>query len=522
VSQYQIYYAAPVVPETDPADYAPLVNNLAQYDAAYASLNKISVKTNDQRKDAEFIYIDRAQVNANVRYCDRTSELYLKVDLNKYQDALVALQISQNYRVQISADGRTYMTVQDWILQGHEWSQVTTQNLTYVMLDSAIYAKDSDAMYIKLAAADTTKGWGTALHSITVYYGGTPADLPTSDTPAVPALPEISVENYAPLAADLSAYDAQYADRHKRELISNSMGNDYEFIHSGSAAVNATSRYCDRTNELTLKFDLTKYQDAVIALKISQNYRVLISFDNKDYVIVQDWILSGNEWGQITTANTTYAIIDTAAYAEGLKTFYIKIDNAGPDDKGWGGALQGFTIYYTGEKVEDGGSGTSDEIANYLPVLSSDAEQRAALTEAYAGSETIVVNTSYPNSDAAFVAPGGDTAKINELCKFCDGNRSLTYVFDLSKYKDAVVMFSISNNYNVRVSSDRQSWTTVQDYVAVNGGIRINNMGNKGWITIDSADFVDGANEMYVCFSNPGNSGGFGAAVYEFTVFYNP
>jgi hypothetical protein len=149
-------------------------------------------------------------------------------------------------------------------------------------------------MYIKLAAADTTKGWGTALHSITVYYGGTPADLPAPDTPAVPetpdvpALPEISVENYAPLAADLSAYDAQYADRHKRELISNSMGNDYEFIHSGSAAVNATSRYCDRTNELTLKFDLTKYQDAVIALKISQNYRVLISFDIKDYVIVQD------------------------------------------------------------------------------------------------------------------------------------------------------------------------------------------------------------------------------------------
>jgi hypothetical protein len=47
-------------------------------------------------------------------------------------------------------------------------------------------------------------------------------------------------------------------------------------------------------------------------------------------------------------------------------------------------------------------------------------------------------------------------------------------------------------------------------------------MGNKGWITIDSADFADGANEMYVCFSNPGNSGGFGAAVYEFTVFYNP
>jgi hypothetical protein len=155
-------------------------------------------------------------------------------------------------------------------------------------------------------------------------------------------------------------------------------------------------------------------------------------------------------------------------------------------------------------------------------VLSSDAEQRAKLTGIYAGSETIVVNTNYPNSDAAFVAPGGDTDKINELCKFCDGNRSLTYVFDLSKYKDAVVMFSISNNYNVRVSSDRQSWTTVQDYVAVNGGIRINNMGNKGWITIDSADFADGANEMYVCFSNPGNSGGFGAAVYEFTVFYNP
>lgn len=144
------------------------------------------------------------------------------------------------------------------------------------------------------------------------------------------------------------------------------------------------------------------------------------------------------------------------------------------------------------------------------------------MTGIYAGSETIVVNTSYPNSDADFVAPDGDTDKINEQCKFCDGNRSLTYVFDLSKYKDAVVMFRIAQNYNVRVSHDRQSWTTVQDYVVANGGARINGKTNMGWITIDSADFVDGANEMYVCFSNPGNSGGFGAAVYEFTVFYNP
>ena len=523
VSQYQIYYTSPVVPETDPADYAPLVGSLAQYDAAYASLHKYSVLTNElnKDKDADLLWIDRAQANQYCRYCDTNREVFYKIDLTKYEDAVVALQISQNYRVQVSADDRTYVTVQDWLLAGNEWTK--GDNTAYLMLDSAVYAKDSDAMYIRIANADVTKGWGGRLESITVYYGGEVMlpNHPTEQPSEVPVLPEITVENYAPLAADLSAYDALYANRHKREVLSNQTGNDQEFIYANTAPVSANCRYCDRDRELTLKFDLTKYQDAVIALKISQNYRVLISFDGKEFVTVQDWILSGNEWGQITTANMTYAIIDTAAYAEGLSTFYVKIDNAGSDDQGWGGALHGFTIYYNGEEVKVEEPVISDEVANYLPVLTSDAEKRTELMAAYAKSETIIVNTSYPNSDAAFVAPGGDTDKINHLCKFCDANRSLTYVFDLSQYKDAVVMFRIANNYNVRVSSDRNSWTTVQDYVVTNGGVRIASAENMAWIVIDSAAFFDGQNQMYVCFSNPGGTEGWGAAIYEFTVFYN-
>lgn len=516
ITQYQIYYNAAFVPETDPADYAPLVSNLSQYDATYASLGKYSVLTNSSGADAEFIYIDRAQVNENVRYCDATKELFLKIDLTKYENAVVALQISQNYRVQVSANDRTYVTVQDWILQGHEWSRITTANKTYVILDSSVYANGSDAMYIKLSAADTTQGWGTALHSLTLYYNGEAVDQPTT-----PALPEISVEDYAPLVSTLDEYDAKYASRNKNEVPCNSEGRDLEFIYANKAQASGSCRYCDLAGEITLKFDLTKYHDAVIALQIAQNYRILVSFDNRDYVTVQDWILAGNEWGKITTANKTYVILDTVAYAENLTTFYVKIDNAGADDQGWGGAIHSITIYYTGDKVESEENSLVEEVKNYLPVKEDDSEWRAALTGTYANNETIIVNTDYPDSDAAFIVPGSDTSRINELVRFCDEDRSVTYAFDLAKYKDAVVMFKISNNYNVRVSKDGTTWTTVQNYVNANGGSRINSMGNKCWIKIDSADFAADAGKLYVRFSNCGETGGFGVAIYNFTIFYN-
>ncbi len=518
VTQYEIYYNAPIIPETDPADYAPLLDSLATYDEAYASLQKVSVRSNVNAEDAEFIYDNRAESNQNCRFCDRDKELILKIDLTKYQDAVVALQICQNYRIQVSADGRTYVTAQDWVGQGNEWSKITTANMTYVILDSAVYAGGSKAMYVKLSACDPTNGWGARLESITVYYGGKPADVEPPVLPDVPALPEITPESYVPTALDLTEYDTTYFSYNKRVVKSNSFGEDAEFLHANAAEANASNRFCDRGNEFTLKFDLTKYQNAVIALDISQNYRVLISYDGRTFVTVQDWILAGNDRLE-NGANRTHVILDTTILASAVDMLYVKIDNAGPDNKGWGAALFGFTIYYTGDVVEE--SDILEEIRGYLPVESKDAQTREHLNATYASSVTVTVNNEHPGEDAAFVVPGKDTDQINGHCKFCDGARSLTYVFDLTQYKDAVIMFRIANNYNVRVSSDDMSWTTVQDYVNVNGGLRINNSSNVGWITIDSADFANGGNEMYVCFSNCGGEGGYGVAIYEFTVFYN-
>ncbi|MBR0443492.1 MAG: hypothetical protein IIX15_04040, partial [Clostridia bacterium] len=120
---------------------------------------------------------------------------------------------------------------------------------------------------------------------------------------------------------------------------------------------------------------------------------------------------------------------------------------------------------------------------------------------------------------AAFVVQ--DTIGINKSCKFCDGARSLIYVYDLTKYKEAVVLMKISSNYNVRVSSDGENWTTVQDYVKENGGVRIADTSNKGWIVFDSAQLFTNAQQLYVRMGNSGDKGGYGGAVYEFTVFYN-
>jgi hypothetical protein len=83
---------------------------------------------------------------------------------------------------------------------------------------------------------------------------------------------------------------------------------------------------------------------------VAQNYRVLISQDGQDYRIVQDWILAGNTWGQIEKENMTYIIIDTLKFAAGAHELYVKIDNAGGDHQGWGGAIYGFTVYYANQQ----------------------------------------------------------------------------------------------------------------------------------------------------------------------------
>ena len=519
VSEYQIYFDAPYIEETDPADYAPLCKDLAAYDAAYAALNKRTVASNKNGDDAEFIYLDRAQASASLRYCDCDHEILLKIDLHKYEDAVVALQISQNYRIQVSANDVTYVTVRDWLLAGNEWSNAAN-NRAYLIIDSAVYAKDADALYIRIDNAGTDQqGWGAALHSITLYYGGEAVvDPSTPDVPEIPTLPEIGPESYAPLASDLVAYDAKYAARNKREVASNVNGEDKEFVHSNTSVAGGTSRYCDGNRALVLRFDLTTYENAVIALNVSQNYSVQISFDGKTFVTVQDWLLAGNEWIS-STANRTYVILDSTAYAQHLDTLYVKLTNADVTQN-WGGALHGFTIYYEGDEVKVEMPEIED-VSSYLPVTEDDTTVRAELSETYAKSETIIVNSLHAGEDAAFIAPGGDTIGIDKNCKFCDGARSLTYLFDLNVYSDAVVLMKISNNYNLRVSSDGESWTTVQDYVNANGGTRIMNASNKCWIVLDSAALLADATQMYVRMGNSGNAGGYGGAVYEFTVFYN-
>ena len=455
--------------------------------------------------DHKFIIESNAQAGKYNYYCDGTNEIVWCVDLSIYKNAYVALMLSQNYLLEVSTDGKSWTEIQNYIkVNGN---RIDANTNTYIVgIDSAVYAKDSDKMYLRLSNADLGKGYGGAVSEYQIFFDA-------------PPLKEIDPTDYAPLVLDLDAYDVMYAARHKREVKTNANGEDKDFIHSNTSVANGTSRYCDGNRALVLRFDLATYENAVIALNVSQNYSVQISFDGVTFVTVQDWILAGNEWAA-SAANRAYVILDSAAYAEHLDTLYVKLTNADVT-RNWGGALHSITIYYEGEEVEVEMPEVED-ISTYLPVVTDDTTVRSELSGAYDKSETVIVNSLHAGEDAAFIAPGGDTIGIDKNCKFCDGARSLTYLFDLNIYRDAVVLMKISNNYNLRVSSDGESWTTVQDYVNANGGTRIMNATNKCWIVLDSAALVDAdATQMYVRMGNSGNADGYGGAVYEFTVFYN-
>ncbi len=82
------------------------------------------------------------------------------------------MQISQNYLLQVSTDGENWKTVQNFEeVNGYRVTYSSSyQNKVTVGILSEKYAKDADALYVRLANSDATKGMGGGIHRFTIYY----------------------------------------------------------------------------------------------------------------------------------------------------------------------------------------------------------------------------------------------------------------------------------------------------------------------------------------------------------------
>ncbi len=302
--------------------------DLQEIAANYTSVLTANTTNQGNMYDDKFIIKRTALADQYRYYCDGNREIVWCIDLDLYKNAHVILQLVQNYKLEVSADGDSWTEVQNFItVNGYRIN--ASSNVYTFGIDSAVYAAGSDKLYIRLSNADPGKNFGGAINLYQIYYNTQMTDP----------------SDYAPLLSSLSSYNTAYASKGKVSVLCNQNNADAEFIFlNNNAQADANCRYCDHNRELYLKFDLTKYSNAIVALQISQNYHVEVAYDNAPFVTVQDWLLAGNNY-IASSGNQKYLILDSTDYAPGAEIMYVKLA-AADTSNGYGARLASITVYY--------------------------------------------------------------------------------------------------------------------------------------------------------------------------------
>ena len=138
-------------------------------DYAGMKQKKITVNSAHLNDDREFAVTDTSNANGDCKFCDLNKELVYRFDLNEYENAVVLLEVCQNYLIEVSSDGKKWAVIQNFE-EEHGYRFEGNGNKAKIAVSAEKYAKGKDALYIRIANSDTSKGWGGALTAFTVFY----------------------------------------------------------------------------------------------------------------------------------------------------------------------------------------------------------------------------------------------------------------------------------------------------------------------------------------------------------------
>lgn len=406
----------------------------------------VTVATNSSNADSAFLIRNTANSNDIFRFCDLAGELVYKVDLSEYPDASILMAIFNNYKVGISDHDGDYTTLYDYSLISPD--RTTGDNETTIKITPADYGI-TDTIYIRLSNTDITQGWGGGIRTFTVMYkenAHVPIELGTT--------------------------------------ITNNQNLDANFIVRNNGGANSEIRFCDLTNQLVYRFDLSTLQNGAVTLDVSQNYVLSVSDHDGNFTEVYNYhTLSGGNVCDNTSNRTSYTFSPKDyGYTDGV--IYIMLSNTDVT-RGWGGAVHQITI-------------------EELPVTYEPA--------------TLTVATNEQNLDAEFIARNSGNA--NPVVRFCDLGNQLVYRFDLNKYHNASITVSVSQNYILSYSNYDGNYTEAYNYYVLSGGERCESYANRTTYTFTPSTMGITGNSLYIMLSNTDVTKGWGGAIHEITINY--
>ncbi|MBR2621231.1 MAG: hypothetical protein IKC97_02535 [Clostridia bacterium] len=310
-----------------------------------------SILTNEENQDKDYLIHNTAGVNSGVRYCDNDGVLIYKFDLTEYENASYYFNIAQNYIFEISPDGEDWTIIADYSEGGKVDRITNADNATVVAVYPNQIDELDDELYVRLRNTSFTGGHGGSISRITIRY-----TIDGKDAPEVDQAPgknntstEIVPSKDGSSATDESKYLVSTKNgisTYKRTVMTNSDGEDNEFIEFNSAGANNGLRYCDHASELIYAYDVKDMLTANFTFYVSQNYILEASSDGTNFEIVADYSQGGKIPHLITGGNEKAIKINLLSY--GSTTVYVRLRNSDPN-QGWGGSISKFVMEYTKE-----------------------------------------------------------------------------------------------------------------------------------------------------------------------------
>ncbi len=304
---------------------------------------------------------------------------------------------------------------------------------------------------------------------------------------------------------------------------------DKKYLFSDTAHVNGSVRFCD-SGEIVYKFDLNEHDNMYFNFYISQNYLAKISADGENWTTLADYSEGGTVPRIQNGSNAIILTVDPKNYDFLGDTLYVKFANTVSGTVGFGCAISKFTIRYTvpADKIVLKGRATGrnnttnfDNVGNYEPVVVDESKYLFSKDEANGiANYRRRVETNSKNQDAEFIE--SLNAGVNDGIRFCDGDWSIVYVFDVSEMVKAKFSFRLYQNYYFEASIYGEEWGLDADYSPGGTVPHLTTGGNYKVFTLDP--FAYGADEtgrFYVRLSNSDPSKGWGGSITEFTLEYS-
>lgn len=133
------------------------------------SFESFKLTVNSSGTDAPYIHYNSGKADGSKRYTDTDAEIIWKFNVTSYRGLVIAVQLSQNYVLEVSGDGVNFTEVINYSkLSSYSASTGTNDGVACIVVGA--YEDVEDVLFVRLRNTTKNGAWGGAIKSMTFQY----------------------------------------------------------------------------------------------------------------------------------------------------------------------------------------------------------------------------------------------------------------------------------------------------------------------------------------------------------------